>query len=107
MKIIKINGDEYRMKMGIAPLAEFEELAEKPVSAMGENPRIRDLIYMFHCALVGGGRKDMTLAESEELVEAYAEEEGIEALATVLGEVVSAAMGKQKKGQKKAPRSSN
>ena len=92
MKIVNINGKDYILKMSINGMILFEELSGKALTAIGEGITIKDLRLLFHCCLMGA----TDLNTSGELLDVYADEHGLSSVGTLIGEVASAKMGKQK-----------
>lgn len=85
MKKIKIGEIEYKVKRTMRSMMMFEQIMEKPVSAITE--RIEDIMCFYFCILKASNKEQMADMDFDGFVDLIDEHDGIfEQLAEALNE---------------------
>jgi hypothetical protein len=99
----KINGQEFRLRYNVRALLRFEEMQGKPISAVGEEGGLKEVIDLFYCGLLHEDKKldyEDFLDRIDDVDIVAVQPHVIEAVQSALGEAKKKTLAKTKTTKK-------
>lgn len=92
--IIEVEGKPVILRLGFNGLIELEESIGKPIAELTDGEvSFVDLRTIFYVAIKQGGKKDITVEGTGDILDTVLESHGMEYLANKIGELFESLMG--------------